>query len=71
VKAAKRDVDLVRFNNLVALVGTVTRCYCGKKGYLAKVGVRAEVLLRKRVYFAEWEHPKDDDCSSICEYVWP
>lgn len=69
----KRDVDRARFDNLLALVGTVTRCLCGKQGYLVKVGVKAESRLRKRIYFGEWEHPEalDPECAEVCEYFWP
>lgn len=73
VGGLSRDRDRARFDNLVALVGTVTRCECGKQGYLEKVSVKAEPLLRKRKYSARWEHPDpgDPDCSAICAYTWP
>lgn len=73
MSAPKPDRDRARFDNLVALVGTVTRCDCRKRGYLVKVGVEAEARMRKRRYFAEWEHPDPDEpgCATVCGYVWP
>ena len=72
-RAARPSAAERRFQNLVALVGTVCRCDCGKRGYLAEVGVGMEPLLRKLRYSAEWHHPDktDPDCSGICGYVWP
>lgn len=69
----KVDRNVGRFQNLVALVGTVNRCMCGKQGFLAKVSVSSEPLLRKRRYKATWQHPEknDPDVAEICGYVWP